>query len=143
MTNYLKSKIFQEAIRKAAGIANNPEKISNLISSVTDKMSDMDENKKRVSEFFEKVRTMVRMLRSYIKGDYRQIPWKSLLMIIGALSYFLMPIDLIPDFIPVTGLADDISLIFLVFASVNEDIQDFLDYEQSKSKDFKDSDIIL
>ena len=70
-------------------------------------------------------------------------PWLAKMCFGFAIGYLLLPFDLIPDFIPVTGLADDISLIFLVFASVNEDIQDFLDYEQSKSKDFKDSDIIL
>ena len=128
---YLKSKSFQAALRKATGIATNPEKISDLIDSVTDKMSDMDNNKKRVSDFFEKVRTMLRMLRAYINGNYREIPWKSLLMIIGSLIYFMMPLDLIPDFIPVTGFADDISIILLVFASINEDIKAFLEYEQS------------
>ena len=131
--NYLKSKSFQNALKKAAGIASNPEKISDLIGSVSDKLSDMDENKKRVSGFFDKVKTLLRMLRSYINGEYRQIPWRSLLMIIGSLLYFLMPIDLIPDFIPITGLADDISIIFLVFNSINEDIEAFLEYEQSKS----------
>lgn len=128
---YLKNKSFQAALRKATGIAANPEKISDLIDSVTDKMSDMDHNKKRVSDFFEKVRTMLRMLRAYINGNYREIPWKSLLMIIGSLIYFMMPLDLIPDFIPVTGFADDISIILLVFASINEDIEAFLEYEQS------------
>jgi uncharacterized membrane protein YkvA (DUF1232 family) len=129
--DYLKSKSFQNAFRKATGIASNPKKISDLIGSVSDKLSDMDENKKRVSGFFEKVKTLLRMLRSYINGDYREIPWKSLLMIIGSLIYFMMPIDLIPDFIPVSGLADDISIILLVFSSINADIEAFLEHEQS------------
>lgn len=132
MVEYLKSKSFQQALRKAAGIAKNPDKISNLITSVSEKLSDMDENKKRVSGFFERVRTLLRMLRAYINGEYREIPWKSLLMIIGALIYFLMPLDLIPDFIPVTGLADDISIIFIVFNTINEDIEAFLEYEQTR-----------
>ena len=129
--NYFKNKSFQNALKRASGIATNPEKISELIGSVTDKMSDMDENKKRVSEFFEKIRILLRMLRAYINGNYRQIPWKSLLMIIGSLIYFMMPLDLIPDFIPLTGFADDIAIIFLVFNSINEDIEAFLEFEQS------------
>jgi uncharacterized membrane protein YkvA (DUF1232 family) len=132
MVDYLKSKSFQKALRKAAGIASNPDKISNLISSVSEKLSDMDENKKRVSGFFDRVRTLLRMLRAYINGEYREIPWRSLLMIIGALIYFLMPLDLIPDFIPIMGLADDISIIFLVFNSINEDIEAFLEFEQNQ-----------
>ena len=132
--SYLKSKSFRDALKKAVGIASDPQKISNLIGSVSDKMSDMDENKKRVSEFFDKVRTLLRMLMAYINGNYREIPWKSLIMIIGALIYFLMPLDVIPDFVPLGGFADDISLIFLVFASVNEDIEAFLEYERGQHK---------
>jgi len=130
--NYLKSKSFQKALKNAVGIASNPDKISDLIGSVSEKLSDMDENKKKVSGFLEKVKTLLRMLRSYINGEYRQIPWRSLLMIIGSLIYFMMPIDLIPDFIPMTGFADDISIIFLVFSSISDDIAAFLEYEQSK-----------
>ncbi len=91
----------------------------------------MDENKKRVSGFIAQVGTFLRMLKAYINGEYRQIPWRSLLMIIGSLIYFMMPLDLIPDFIPVTGFADDIAIIFLVFNSINEDIEAFLEFEQS------------
>ncbi len=131
--NYLKSKSFQEAMRKAVGIATNPEKISELMGSVSDKMSDMDQNKKRVAEFFEKVKTFLRLLRAYISGEYREIPWKSLLLIIGSLIYFMMPLDLIPDFIPVMGFADDISIIFLVFKSIAQDIRAFEDFEYHKS----------
>ena len=137
--NYLKSTSFQKALKNAVGIASNPEKISDLIGSVSEKLSDMDENKKMVSGFLDKVKTLLRMLRSYISGEYRQIPWKSLLMIIGSLIYFLMPIDLIPDFIPITGFADDISIILLVFNSINDDIEDFLDHEQSKSVSSSDN----
>lgn len=132
--SYLKSKPFQDALKKAAGIATDPEKISNLVGSVSDKMSDMDENKRRVAEFFDKVRTLMRMLMAYINGTYREIPWKSLVMIIGSLIYFLMPLDIIPDFIPLGGFADDISLIFLVFATINEDIDAFLEFESTQHK---------
>ena len=76
------------------------------------------------------------MLRAYINGDYRQIPWKSLLMILGSLIYFMMPLDLIRDFIPITGFADDISIIFLVFGSINEDVENFLEFERSNRGKF-------
>lgn len=136
--SYLKSKSFQNALKKAIGIAKNPEMISELIGGVSHKMSDMDISKQRVSGFIERVKTLIRMLRAYISGEYRQLPWKSLLMILGALIYFMMPLDLIPDFIPVTGLADDISIIFLVFGSINEDILDFLEHEKTRKQDLSD-----
>ncbi len=33
------------------------------------------------------------------------------MIIVGALSYLIFPVDLIPDFIPVVGLVDDASVI--------------------------------
>lgn len=142
MGEFKKNRFFQQALKSAVGVAKDPEKISNLLGSVSDKMSDMDENKKRVRGFIEKLKTFTRMLRSYISGDYREIPWKSLLMIIGSLLYFLMPLDLIPDFIPMTGFADDISIIFLVFNTINEDIEAFLEFEQTSKSSTTRDDII-
>lgn len=34
-------------------------------------------------------------------------PGKHKMIIIGALGYFILPVDLIPDFIPVAGFTDD------------------------------------
>ena len=118
----------------ASEIASNPDLIANLIRDVTGKMGDIDESKRKVSDFLDKVKTFIRMLTSYINGDYREIPWKSLILLIGALVYFIMPIDLIPDFIPASGLLDDISVVLLVFNGINEDITAFLEYEKSIRK---------
>ena len=41
---------------------------------------------------------------------------KELAILIAAIVYFLSPIDLIPDFIPVAGIADDVVIATLVAA---------------------------
>ena len=41
-----------------------------------------------------------------------KLPKSSRMIIIGVLGYFIFPIDLVPDFIPVVGFADDAALIF-------------------------------
>lgn len=43
---------------------------------------------------------------------------------IGALAYWILPVDLIPDFIPVAGFADDASAIFLAFKAISGHITD-------------------
>ena len=52
------------------------------------------------------------------------VPKSSKLIIIGALSYLIIPIDLIPDFIPVIGLADDASVIAAAVYKVVSHIDD-------------------
>ncbi len=48
-------------------------------------------------------------------------------MIIGALGYFILPIDFIPDIVPIVGYSDDLSALLSVLAAValyvDEDIK--------------------
>jgi uncharacterized membrane protein YkvA (DUF1232 family) len=55
------------------------------------------------------------------------VPKSSKMIIVGALSYLIFPVDLIPDFIPVVGLADDATVIatavYKVVSHVDDDIK--------------------
>lgn len=42
--------------------------------------------------------------------------------ILGALGYFIFPIDFLPDFIPVVGYADDLSALLLVIHAIWKNI---------------------
>ena len=48
--------------------------------------------------------------------------WEHKSIIIGALGYFILPIDLIPDFIPVAGFADDIAALTACIKTVMDNI---------------------
>lgn len=43
-------------------------------------------------------------------------------VIIGALGYFILPIDLVPDFIPIAGYADDIAALTACLHTVKANI---------------------
>ena len=45
-------------------------------------------------------------------GDTR-VPWKPKIMLLAVAVYFLMPFDVVPDFIPGLGQIDDLVLIYL------------------------------
>jgi uncharacterized membrane protein YkvA (DUF1232 family) len=60
------------------------------------------------------------------------MPWKSLLALVGGVVYFLMPVDLLPNFIPFTGFLDDFTVIMLLSGAFQQDIEDFLLWEENK-----------
>lgn len=55
------------------------------------------------------------------------VPKSSKMIILGALGYLILPLDLIPDFIPVVGLADDTlviaTAIYKVMSHIDDDIK--------------------
>ena len=48
----------------------------------------------------------------------KDFPVKEKMWVIGALGYLILPIDLIPDFIPVVGYGDDLAALIYVLKKV-------------------------
>lgn len=132
MTHYQEHSKFKSAKARAERILRNPEKLQNLISMALDKLNTMDKNKLAVGDFFGRVKVFVRMIKAYIKGEYRMIPWKMMVMLVAGLVYFVMPVDVLPDFIPVTGFIDDITLIIWIFNSFKKEIDAFEIWEKGR-----------
>jgi uncharacterized membrane protein YkvA (DUF1232 family) len=53
-----------------------------------------------------------------------EVPTKAKLTIAGALGYLILPIDLIPDMIPVIGFADDLAIIVYALYQVSSHISE-------------------
>lgn len=87
------------------------------------------QNRVQLQEIWDDLLILCRLIRSWSRKDYRRIPWKSLIMALGAVIYFLNPIDLAPDMIPGIGYVDDISIIAFVLNSIQADLQLFLEWE--------------
>ena len=47
-----------------------------------------------------------------------EVPWKVKMEIIGALGYLILPLDLIPDYLPVVGYTDDLAALMAVVRQV-------------------------
>lgn len=123
----LKSRVFEQAKAKASDTVNNPEKLRALINNAGDKAARRGPGV--LGEVWDALGTCLRMLAAYAKGEYREIPWKSLVALVAALIYFIMPVDVIPDFILGFGFADDIALIAWTVKSIKGDIDRFAAWE--------------
>lgn len=80
----------------------------------------------------EKIVTLGKMIKCYATGEYSQLSNQSVLIILAAFLYFIFPIDLIPDFLPIVGFADDIALIAFIFQKLQEEIERFEQWEKEK-----------
>lgn len=63
----------------------------------------------------------------YYALQSEKVSAKEKAMIIGALGYFILPIDLIPDVIPVVGYSDDLAVLIAVIkmlTCVDDEVKD-------------------
>lgn len=131
--------LLQKALRfmasqsdQAENIARDPDEMNNLVHKSRKKMHSVKDKKFNFVNFIPQLLTFQRMLKAYSRRDYPHLPWKSVLSIIGALLYFLNPLDIIPDFIPGIGLLDDITVLAWAYKALGTDVERFEEWEYEK-----------
>lgn len=63
------------------------------------------------------------LLLYYMLVD-KEVDLKSKITIVAGLGYFILPFDFIPDFLPVIGFTDDLSVLMFTFSIVKEKLND-------------------
>ena len=62
----------------------------------------------------EYVRIAFSTIKDCVSGKRKDVPWSVVFWIVAALLYFISPLDLIPDFVPVVGYGDDAAIFLRV-----------------------------
>jgi len=127
------SRFFRDAKFKAEEISSNPKLLNDLIFKADKKA--LEKGRGVLGESLDSLMTFSRMLKAYAGGKYRKIPWKTLVAIVGAVVYFVMPLDFIPDFILGLGFADDVALLLWTMKWAKKDVEEFSQWEQTKIQD--------
>ena len=130
-------KSYLRAINLANDYLRNPEDMKRLISDAQTKINDVASQS--IEAVGEGLQVLMRMLTAYATGQYRAIPWRTLAVVTAAIVYFVMPLDFIPDLLPVLGLMDDVALIAWTTSQVKVDIDRFLEWEARQQAQASDA----
>ncbi len=122
-----KSRVYIEALKLAKEYLQNPEKLDSLLNKAGNKA---DQRKGRLAEAWQQVQLLIDMLRSHRRGEYKELSSKSLLLIVAALLYFIMPADLIPDFLIGLGYIDDVALLAWTVRSISGELDKFAEWKK-------------
>lgn len=111
----------QKRFKKAEDLLNDDARMEAFLEKIEKRIKWIP----FLAQEFKNISTMVSMVRSYWKGYYTKIPRRTILAIVSALIYFLSPIDVVPDWIPLLGQIDDAIVIATCWNLVNKDVEDY------------------
>lgn len=113
---------FKKSQNRATVILQDKTKANETIKEALGKAIN---NKSELDGVWSKLVLLFAVSKDYVNGNYTEIPKRSIIAIVGGLIYFLSPIDVIPDFVPVLGLIDDVFVLNLVYRQVIKDLEKY------------------
>jgi uncharacterized membrane protein YkvA (DUF1232 family) len=125
--------LFAGLLSRAAQYAKNPDKLRDLTREAT-KKAEAAGTGGPLRDLLQSLMAFLRLVRAYAKGEYREVPWQKLVLIVAAILYFLTPIDVIPDFVLGIGYLDDAAVIAWVVSTVRTVLDRFIEWESSGSR---------
>lgn len=121
---------FKDAKEKAQKYIENKEKTQNLVDRA---MQKANKNKGTLNKIWTELQALFRLVGAWVKGKYKDISWKSILICIAAIVYFVNPLDVLPDFIPFLGFLDDATVVGFVISSLKSEIEKFIAWEAGET----------
>lgn len=115
--------------KKAARTAESDGRLRRLLRRTGRKV---ERHRSQIGQLRDDLPTLIRLIQAYVRGDYRRLPWRTLALATGALIYFVMPIDLIPDFIVGIGYLDDAAVVSYVLKAIHADLERFANWEEKQ-----------
>ena len=132
------NKAVEKSKSKAEDYLKDPEKSRQLLDDAMKKAKNKEKPTGPLADLWENLRTAFRLLQAYFSKQYTTIPWASIVLVVGSIIYFVSPIDLMPDWLPLAGFIDDAAVLVFVLRQINTDLQRFLEWENERNVDSSD-----
>lgn len=125
-------RIYENFKKDSQEILDDKDKTIENLDKAQSKAQKIKEEQSTFSTIFEDFKLLGQLVRAYINKEYRQISKSMIITAMGAIIYFLSPIDLIVDFIPGIGYIDDVFVISQVIKKLHEELYDFKVWRDQK-----------
>jgi uncharacterized membrane protein YkvA (DUF1232 family) len=118
---------FAQAVKSAKTYVGNPQRLQSLFQEAANQAASMP--KDPFAETWPYFQAMLRLIRAYSEGKYRDVPESTLVVIIAAIIYVVNPLDVIPDALPALGFLDDATVLALAVRRSRQTLDDFMAWE--------------
>ena len=124
------AKELEKGYGEAEALLNNEDKLEEFIQRIENKLKVIP----HIGDKLSHIPVFISLVKSYMKKEYVKPPFGTMLAIVSALLYFLVPVDFIPDIIPGLGHLDDAAVITACLCLVDSDIKEYIEWRDENGK---------
>jgi len=82
-----------------------------------------------ITELRNDAQNLVPLIRDWSGEKYTDIDCKTILIVAGAIAYFVSPIDIVPDWLPAIDEIDDIAILLLAMHAVRQEVHRYREWK--------------
>jgi uncharacterized membrane protein YkvA (DUF1232 family) len=121
--------VLRDTLVRAEAIFRNPKELLRLLTLAERRLARVDAG--RLTPVKKELQTLLRLMRAYGDGRYRDVSGKDLGLAGLALLYLVSPLDVLPDFIP-GGFVDDAAVVAFVLKKIRTELAAFEAWERGQ-----------
>ena len=114
--------------RRADGLVSSKERLKNLATQAARKLSGTAST--RIDRVRDQLILCIALVRSWMHGEYDGVSRQTIVAVTAALLYFVVPLDVIPDFLIGWGFIDDAAVVGYVMTMLAAEMDTFRRWQE-------------
>lgn len=123
--------VIEDGTAQAQNVIGDVDQVDQLLGQVEDKLGGLPDT---VTTAFKNIPLMANMVKSYVTGEYTQVSPKVVISLVSAFLYLVKKKDIIPDNVPVLGLADDLAVIGIVMVINEAELAEYATWREGRAE---------
>ena len=120
--------LLDRGIAEAQELIKDPSQIDGLLVQLENKLKEVP----TIGETLSDLPAMIAMVKGYVTREYSNVSPKVIAVLVGAFIYLVKKKDIIPDNIPVVGIADDLAVLGLALNLCKTELEAFREFRDAK-----------
>ena len=122
--------LLDSGITEAQELIKEPSKVDDLLLQFETKLKEVP----AIGDTLADLPAMISMIKGYITKEYSEVSPKVIATMVAALLYLVRKKDIIPDKIPVIGMADDLAVLGLALKLSESELDAFKAFRDEKQE---------
>ena len=127
--------LLDSGIAEAQELIREPSRVDDVLIQLENRLKEVP----AIGETLSDLPLMISMVKGYITKEYSEVSPKVIATLVAAFLYLIKKKDIIPDKIPVIGIADDLAVLGLALKLSEPELEAFKAFREGRRQIVQDT----